>query len=187
MDVDAQIPVLYRDEHLVVVYKPAGLLVHRSQIDRNEHRFLLQILREQLQQHIFTVHRLDKPTAGLMVFALSREVAAGLSEQFRKRRVKKTYQAVVRGHTAHKITIDYAFVQRYDALDAATHDRQKTVDAVTDVECLELFELPEAVGRYPTARYSHVQLKPSTGAKHQLRRHLKHLSLIHISEPTRPY
>ena len=66
-------------------------------------------------------------------------------------------------------------MQRYDALDAATHDRQKIVDAVTDVECLGLFELPEAVGRYPTARYSHVQLKPSTGAKHQLRRHLKHI------------
>ena len=173
--VPTPVAVLYRDEHLVVVYKPAGLLVHRSEIDRHETRFLVQELRDQLQQRVYTVHRLDKPTAGVMVFALSREIAANLSEQFQRRQVTKTYQAIVRGHVPSHTTINYAFVQRYDAMDAATHDRQKTVEAVTHLECLELYELPDAVGRYPTARYAHIGLTPTTGAKHQLRRHLKHI------------
>jgi len=64
------LPILYRDERLVVVDKPSGLLVHRSPIDRHETRFALQLLRDQLGQRVYTIHRLDKGTSGVLAFGL---------------------------------------------------------------------------------------------------------------------
>ena len=167
--------IVYRDDNLVAVCKPAGLLVHRSEIDRRETHFLVQTLRDQLQQRVYTVHRLDKPTSGLMLFALDEASARSLSQDFMERRVTKQYQAIVRGHISQQGQINYNYVQRFDQRDAATHDREKTVTATTDFECREVFELAQAVGRYATARYSRVRLSPRTGARHQLRRHMKHV------------
>ncbi len=172
---DEVLSIVYQDDNLVAVCKPAGLLVHRSEIDRRETRFLVQTLRDQLQQRVYTVHRLDKPTSGLMLFALDEESARTLSQDFMERRVAKQYQAIVRGHITQQGQIDYNYVQRFDQRDAATHDREKTVTATTNFECREVFELAQAVGRYATARYSRVTLKPLTGARHQLRRHMKHI------------
>ena len=172
---DEALSIVYQDDNLVAVCKPAGLLVHRSEIDRRETRFLVQTLRDQLQQRVYTVHRLDKPTSGLMLFALDEGSARTLSQDFMERRVAKQYQAIVRGHIAPLGQIDYNYVQRFDQRDAATHDREKTVTAITDFECREVFELAQAVGRYETARYSLVKLMPRTGARHQLRRHMKHI------------
>ena len=65
--------VIYQDAELVVINKPSGLLVHRSPIDKHETRFAVQELRNQLGQHVYPLHRLDKPTSGVLVFALSSE------------------------------------------------------------------------------------------------------------------
>ena len=77
---DLSLPILYQDEHLVAVHKPSGLLVHRSPIDRQETRFALQTVRNQLGRHVYGVHRLDKGTSGILLFALSPEAGRTLSQ-----------------------------------------------------------------------------------------------------------
>ena len=72
--------ILYQDEHLVAVNKPAGLLVHRSMIDRHETRFALQMVRDQIGRRVFPVHRLDKPVSGVLLFALDPETARAVTK-----------------------------------------------------------------------------------------------------------
>ena len=105
---DETLPILFQDEYVVAIHKPAGLLVHRSPIDRHETRYALQILRRQLDQKIYPVHRLDKPTSGVMLFALSREAAGQLGKQFSENTIQKAYLAVVRGYSPESGWIDHA-------------------------------------------------------------------------------
>ncbi|WOJ96980.1 pseudouridine synthase [Congregibacter brevis] len=167
---------MYRDNDLVVINKPAGLLVHRSNIDRHETRFALQLLRDQIGQHVFPVHRLDKPTSGLLVFALSPRMAKILSGQFEQREVVKEYLAVVRGYAPLEGEINHALKEKHDRISDAQAEVGKPAQAaLTHYRRLAQIEWPEAVDRYPQARYSLVQLCPRTGRKHQLRRHMKHI------------
>lgn len=168
--------IIYRDDYLIAINKPPGLLVHRSAIDRYETRFALQMLRDQIGQHVYPVHRLDKPTSGVLLFALSSEVARLLSEQFENHQVQKTYMAVVRGIPPQTGRIDYPLKEQLDKkTDAQAKQDKEAQPAVTEFETLASAELPFAVGRYPSSRYSLVKLSPKTGRKHQLRRHMKHL------------
>ncbi|MCK5854313.1 MAG: pseudouridylate synthase, partial [Sulfurovaceae bacterium] len=89
--------ILYQDEHLVIINKPSGLLVHKSPIDKHETKFALQMIRDQIGKYVYPVHRLDKPTSGVLIFALSPEVAKLIGEAFRENEIKKEYMAVVRG------------------------------------------------------------------------------------------
>ena len=61
--------IVYQDSDYVAINKPSGLLVHRSFLDKRETQFAMQMLRDQLGQHVFTVHRLDRPTSGVLLFA----------------------------------------------------------------------------------------------------------------------
>jgi len=99
--------VLYQDEHFIVVNKPSGLLVHRSEVDRWETRFALQIVRDQIGQRVYPVHRLDKPTSGVLLFALHAEAARKIMEHFQNNKILKTYTAVVRGYADEQGYIDY--------------------------------------------------------------------------------
>ena len=90
--------ILYHDADCIAVNKPAGMLVHRSWLDRHETRFVMQTLRDQIGQHVYPVHRLDRPTSGVLLFALGSESARALSQQFEQKSVQKNYWAVVRGH-----------------------------------------------------------------------------------------
>ena len=69
-DLSDPLLIIYQDDDLVAINKPSGLLVHRSPIDKHETRFAVQQLRNQLGQHVYPLHRLDKPTSGVLVFAL---------------------------------------------------------------------------------------------------------------------
>ena len=166
--------IIYLDDHIVAINKPTGLLVHRSAIDRGERRFAVQEVRNEVGRHVYPVHRLDKPTSGVLVFGLSPEAAERLSTQFLERRVTKSYLAVVRGYVGEPLTIDYALkpMQDFKGKDSANKEAQ---ESVTDCEPLAITEIPHAVNRYPTSRYSLVALHPKTGRKHQLRRHMKHI------------
>ena len=168
--------ILYHDAHLVAINKPSGLLVHRSLIDRYETRFAIQLTRDQIGQKVYPVHRLDKPTSGVLLFALDSDTARLLMEQFTAGLVQKTYLAVVRGHTAESGIIDYPLKEELDKIADADADQDKPAqEAVTHYRRLAMTELPYPVGRYATARYSLLELQPKTGRKHQLRRHLKHI------------
>ncbi len=169
--------ILYHDAHLVAVNKPSGLLVHRSMIDKSETEFALQSVRDQIGQYVYPVHRLDKPTSGVLLFALSKETARAMSEQFQShQRTTKEYLAVVRGYTAVQGCIDYPLKEQLDKMtDAKAQQNKAAQEAVSDFVRLATVELPYPVSRYKTARYSLVRLFPKTGRKHQLRRHMKHL------------
>ncbi len=166
--------LLYRDEHLVAVNKPSGLLVHRSPIDRHETRFALQQVRNQLGRHVYPVHRLDKPTSGVLLFGLSPDSARELSLQFTRRSVHKEYLAVVRGHCPEQGCIDYALREKPDRLIRRETPSQPQ-PAITRYRRLATVEIPVAVDRYSHSRYSLVSLSPETGRRHQLRRHMKHI------------
>ena len=176
MDRPPPLEILYRDDYLAVINKPPGLLVHRSEIDRYETLNAMTLLRDQLRRRVYPVHRLDKPVAGVLVFALDPQTARIVTECFKERKTHKTYHAIVRGHTPEKITIDYALKEEMDPMTDRLRDPLKPAQsAITLLKTLAKSSLPHPVGRYPTARYSLVELTPITGRKHQIRRHLKHI------------
>ncbi|WP_312042921.1 tRNA pseudouridine(65) synthase TruC [Erwinia sp.] len=168
--------IIYQDDWLVAVNKPSGWLVHRSWLDRHESVFVMQTVRDQIGQHVFTVHRLDRPTSGVLLMALSSEVARLLSQQFEQHQLQKTYHAVVRGWLDGEETLDYALMEELDKIADKFSDRDKEPQpAVTHWRALAKAELPVAVSRYASSRYTLMELEPQTGRKHQLRRHMTHL------------
>ncbi|MXP52865.1 tRNA pseudouridine(65) synthase TruC [Pantoea sp. Seng] len=168
--------ILYQDEWLVAVNKPSGWLVHRSWLDRDEKVVVMQTVRDQIGQHVFTVHRLDRPTSGVLLMALSSEVAHLLSHQFEQHKMQKTYHAVVRGWLDGSATLDYPLVEELDKIADKFATQERTAQpAVTDYRSLAQVEMPVAISRYNSARYTLVEMSPHTGRKHQLRRHMVHL------------
>ena len=182
---EAPLPILYRDAHIVVIDKPPNLLVHRSEIDRHETRFAIQLLRDQIGQRVWPAHRLDRGTSGVLLFGLSPEMASALGRQFEAGTVSKRYWAVVRGHPPAEGVIDHALSRQRDDYEfqgeASSWEAQP---AVTRFQTLGMVELPVAVDRYPTSRYALLELEPLTGRRHQIRRHLKHISHPIIGDAT---
>lgn len=171
-----ELPILYHDRDVVVVNKSSGLLVHRSLIDKNADVFAMQIVRDQIGQHVYPVHRLDRPTSGALVFALSQASARKLTTEFSEGRVTKVYKAIVRGTPPEDLTLDYPLKEELDAKsDSMARADKPAQPALTVFARLKTYEFPISVDKFPTARYSLVQAMPKTGRKHQIRRHLRHL------------
>lgn len=168
--------LVYRDECLLVVHKPAGLLVHRSPIDRHETEFALQYARAMNGgEHVFAVHRLDRPTSGLLVFARDPMTASTLGKTMMAGEASKTYLAMVRGWTPEQGFIDHPL--RDEPEDKRRKDETQAVrDARTRYRRLATTEIPVEIEGHPTSRYSLVALYPETGRRHQLRRHMKHIN-----------
>lgn len=160
-----ELEILHQDEHLVAINKPHGLLVHRSKIATNTDVYVLQILRDQIGQKVYPVHRLDRKTSGVLLFALSPQMNSLLQKQFEENTVHKTYHAIVRGFTIDEQTIDYDL----------TNDAGKIQKAVTRFKTLKKTELEIPFGKHKTSRYSLIELKPETGRFHQLRKHMAHI------------
>ena len=170
---ETPLEICYQDRWLVAINKPSGLLVHRSLIDRHETRFALQMLRDQLGQHVFPLHRLDKPTSGVLLFALSSAVA----QQVEFANASKTYYAVVRGYAPQEGIIEHPLKEKLDKIaDRQARQDKPAQPAVTAFRRLATVELPVTIDRYPCSRYSLVEAKPKTGRKHQIRRHMKYIS-----------
>ena len=179
--------VLYRDERLIAIHKPAGLLVHRSNIDRHETRFAVQLLRDQIGQRVFPAHRLDKGTSGVLLFALDTDAARHLGQQFEQNTVAKTYHAIVRGWPPETGRIDHPLTRQFDdygRVQTAAEKEAAALPALTGFRRLATAELPCAVDRYPNSRYALLELHPHTGRQHQLRRHLKHIAHPVIGDAT---
>lgn len=172
--------IIYRDEHLIAVHKPPGLLVHRTGLDAHETRFALQLLRDQIGAAVHPVHRLDKATSGILLFALSPDIAARCGAAFEAGQVAKRYLAIVRGHPDERGTVDHPL----DREDHAGATAALRLPAVTDYRRLATVELPVAVDRYPRSRYALVELVPRTGRRHQLRRHMKHIAHPIVGDTT---
>ncbi|MBV8618602.1 MAG: pseudouridine synthase [Curvibacter sp.] len=166
--------ILWRDEHLVAVYKPAGWLVHRTGLDAGETRFVLQTLRDQLQQRVHPVHRLDKGTCGVLLMALHPEAARRVGESFERHEVRKRYLALVRGWAPAEAEVDHPLRPDDAPPDAPAQPAQTRFRRLARLE----LQGPGAPAdpRYPSSRASLVEAWPLTGRRHQIRRHLKHLA-----------
>lgn len=158
--------ILYQDDHLVAINKPPGLLVHRSRIARDATEFAVQLLRDQLGQRVHPVHRLDRKTSGVLLFARDEGTNSSMQKLFAEGAVHKRYLAIVRGFTEDIFEIDYAL--RHD-------DTGVLQEAFTRGKTLNRSELPIPLGTHPTSRYSLVELIPTTGRMHQLRKHMAHV------------
>lgn len=171
---DHPLKVLYRDNHLIAIDKPAGTLVHRTRLSDDSHA-VLQQLRDQIGERINPVHRLDRPTSGVLLFAFTGEMTRALQNTFFQGDVEKAYLALVRGYTEESGTVDRPLRQ-------APHKPERP--AQTRYRRLRTVEAQFPAGRYPTTRYSLVRAEPLTGRLHQIRRHFAHLRHPIIGDTT---
>lgn len=171
----APLAVVYADADFVAVDKPAGLLMHRSDLAAEVGEVLMQRLRDQLRRRVYLVHRLDRPTSGVVLFGLSAAAVRAACAQFEARSATKTYLGVVRGWADAAGVIDHPLVEEEGRAPQA---------ATTAYRCLATATWPLAVGRYPSARYSLVVAQPQTGRRHQIRKHFHHASHPLIGDTT---
>ncbi|MEX1001408.1 MAG: pseudouridine synthase [Crocinitomicaceae bacterium] len=167
--------VIYEDNDLIAVNKPPNLIVHHSHYARNIKEIsLVQQLREYTSASIFPVHRLDRKTSGLLIFAKDKVTAKHLQDQFEAQTVEKTYLALVRG-----------FVTTSGKVDTPVKNEEsgKYSPALTFYEPIEQLEVNIPVPPYSTARYSLIALFPKTGKMHQLRKHMNKISHPIIGDP----
>jgi len=146
--------ILHRDDFLVVVDKPSGLLVHRGWA--NDRVTMLSLVRDAVGRRVYPVHRLDRGTSGVLVLALDAATAAQLQLQFKAGAVIKNYLAFSRGLVPSLGLIDHALRK------SSQHEPRR---ALTAIRRLAAFE-----------RYSLVEARTFTGRQHQIRRHLKHIA-----------
>jgi len=159
------VQIIYRDEQLVAIDKAPGVLVHRTRMDPEETRVALQMTRDAVGQYVYPIHRLDKPTSGVLLFGLDKKIAGAMRHLFDRHEVQKRYLALLRGYADEEGEVDYA-------IQVEGRGRQ---EARTLYRRLHSIELPIAVNRYPTSRYCLVEAWPQTGRRHQIRRHFAHL------------
>lgn len=170
------IEILFEDTDLLVLNKPSDILVHKSMIDRHDKLNIVDWLENQLSAKVFSVHRLDKPTSGCLIFAKSKGIAQKINGLFSEHKVVKSYIAIVRGYTDEEGQIDYPLKEEIDKMeDSRTSRVLAAKSAITDYKRLATLELPIPNKRHSTTRYSLVELFPKTGRKHQLRRHMAHI------------
>ncbi|MGP1666444.1 MAG: pseudouridine synthase [Rhodanobacter sp.] len=160
--------ILYQDDTLLAVNKPANLAVHRSKFVGPADEFLIDLLREQVGDNVYLAHRLDRATSGVLLVARSKETAAALGEQFMARTVQKQYLAVVRGWPdPSEGLIDYPL--------PGSRETGPRREARTAYQKLATIEVPIELGRYPQQRYALVLAKPESGRFRQIRKHLAHI------------
>jgi tRNA pseudouridine65 synthase len=153
--------ILYKDEHIVAINKPHGLLVHRTKMAKDATEFALQ----QLGQPVYPAHRIDRKTGGILLFALNDAVNRQLQILFAERKMSKTYLSIVRGFSEDEGEIDYPLVS----------ESGKTQESKTTYNTLAKAELNVPFGKHSTSRYSLVKVVPETGRMHQIRKHLAHI------------
>jgi len=174
--------LLFQDDLLVAIDKPPGLLVHRTGLDAGETRFAMQMLRDQIGQPVWPVHRLDKGTSGVLLFALDALTARRLGESFQTGEgIRKTYLAIVRGWPADEGLIDHPLRRMPDDMRTG---REEIQPAQTRFRTLARHELPVPHNGFASTRCALVELHPLTGRRHQIRRHLKHMAHPIIGDST---
>ena len=157
--------IIYQDENLIAINKPHGLLVHQSSIARDATEFALQMLRDQIGKHVSPVHRLDRKTSGILLFAFDKESEVAMHQQFMNTKTNKKYLAILRGFAPDKMDIVYPLAKENGTMQGA----------FTAFITLQKAEVDVPFGKHATSRYSLVEATPKTGRMHQLRRHFSHI------------
>ena len=170
------LPVVYCDDHLIAVAKPSGMFVHRTDEDRSDTQVVLQLVREHVGSFVYSIHRLDRGTSGLVLLGLTMEAASRMNKLFANREVSKTYLALVRGHCPKTGLMDMPLVSSRGRGQPADHPHAHPQEAETRFSSEEYFELPIPCQRYATTRCTLVRVRPLTGRFHQIRRHFNYAS-----------
>lgn len=172
------LPLIYEDQEYLAINKPAGVLVHKSALEKDPHAaYAVHLLREQLGYKVYPLHRIDRPTSGVLLFAKNSGAASRLQPKFAGTSIKKHYLALVRGYMPQ----EHALISHPLAKDMEYELQQ----AVTEYWTLAQTEIPYASsGRYPSSRYSLVKIYPHTGRMHQIRRHFAHIRHYVIGDTT---
>jgi tRNA pseudouridine65 synthase len=156
------LPILFEDEFLVAIDKPAGMLVHPGRDLEDAEWIAMKRLRDQLGRQVFPVHRLDRPTSGVLLFALDKHTAGLAQQAFERRQVSKTYQAIVAGIPPLQWTCEIPLQATPEA---------PPLPAQTAFECLRVSERGFFPAE-PDLTLTLLKAVPTTGRFHQIRRHL---------------
>lgn len=162
---EKELEIVYEDDFLLAINKPAGLLVHRTKLARDAKEFALQILRDQVGHHVFPIHRLDRKTSGILLFAKNPDYVHPFQLSLQEIATQKRYLAIVRGFFPEEILFDYPLIS----------EKGKAQKAITQFRLLKKVEIPLSFGKFETSRYSLIEAFPKTGRMHQIRKHLNHL------------
>ena len=151
--------IIYEDEWLVAINKPVSMLVHPGREKEPDDQIAMKALRNHLGHYVYILHRLDRPTSGVLLFAKSQEAQTKVSIIFQERQIKKRYFALVRGKTTGKFTVDKPINRAHDEIPRPSLTEFKTLETATIIELNQDFSL--------------LDCKPETGRIHQIRKHLE--------------
>ena len=168
--------VLFEDDYVLAINKPNNILVHHSSMARNQsdEKSLIQLLFDEYKLPFYPIHRLDRKTSGILLFAKKKEYVAPFQELFVTNQIQKTYCGIARGYIDESGKIDTPVKGK----DANVHK-----DALTYFKRIRTVELDIPVYPYENSRYSLIELTPKTGRLHQLRIHLNKISHPLIGDP----
>jgi tRNA pseudouridine65 synthase len=169
--------IIFEDEHYIAINKPAGVLVHRTNLAKEEqHLLAVQLLRDQMGQQVSPIHRIDRPTSGILLFGKNAEATSLLQPLFPTDQIKKIYLGLVRGYMEEHGIIDHPLKKKlYGELQVAKTEFWK----------LDQTEIPyPSSSKYPTSRYALMKIYPHTGRMHQIRRHMAHARHYVIGDST---
>lgn len=174
--------LLYQDEEIVVVNKPAQMLVHRTEIANGDTVFAVQCVRNQTGRRVWPVHRLDRGTSGVLVFAFDARTAGELGKSLMAGEVDKRYTAIVRGWLPGPVRVDHPLMPPVDSY--LKQRKIEAQDASTVFYPVADREIPLKTGTFPGTRLSVVSAELLTGRRHQIRRHLKWLAHPIVGDAT---
>lgn len=162
MDKTFDIPILFQDEHLIVVNKPVDLPVHKNDFMPHDAPYLTKLIGDITGKWIYNVHRLDSKTSGVIVLAFSSEMAKELTLQFERREVGKTYFALVQGEPGEGTFNEKVLVKKKTKFKKP---------AVTNYKTLKTVQTNISYKEKENVKLSFVEISPETGRWHQLRQH----------------
>lgn len=161
-NITPNIPILFEDEHLIIVNKPNNMAIHRSQGMPHDEPVLVSCLGKQIDAQLFNVHRLDAKTSGVVLLAKESKIANQLTSAFERREVQKKYVALVRGTLPESGIFDTT-VQK--------QAKGRQVQAETHYKRLRLFATNISYKTFENIDISLAEITPITGRWHQIRQH----------------
>ena len=165
---EKELEILFEDQYIIVVNKPNNVLIHYSHYARNiKDDTLIDLIEKQFDKRFYPLHRLDRKTSGVIIFAKEKEYIPLFQDLFLTDAIQKTYWGIVRGFSPSEGTIESP---------VKNPDTKAYKEALTHYKTLASITLDIPVHPYPQSRYSLIELKPKTGRMHQLRIHLNKIS-----------